>query len=129
MLHIPHLGINPNLYACIVTLSIDLLVWCTNQRRVGVHDRCCEIQYAAYRHGVLEGGRIERDECGSGVRESGGGSKGELKGLLQEKATKNHEVVSITVLGLHDGGGLEARRVHEDYIVRFAKLVIRIWQG
>jgi hypothetical protein len=44
-------------------------------------------------------------------------SKCELKRLLEEKTTKDHEMMTIAVLRLHDSGSLEACGIHEVEII------------
>jgi hypothetical protein len=60
------------------------------------------------------------------MRKSRRSRKRQFKRLLQQKPAKDHEVVSISVLGLHDGGCLEARGVHEVRVVWHAEFVVGI---
>jgi hypothetical protein len=61
------------------------------------------------------------------VCEGSGGGESELERLFEEEATKDHEVMSIAVLRLHNRSSLEARGVHKDYIVWFAKVIVRVY--
>lgn len=56
----------------------------------------------------------------------GGAAEGELKGLLQEKTTEDHEVVSVAVLRLHYLGSVDAGFVHECYVFGLADGDIRV---
>jgi hypothetical protein len=56
--------------------------------------------------------------CGTGERE--------LEGLFQEETTKDHEVVAVAELRLHDRRSLYLRSVHEVCIVGFACLIVRV---
>ena len=46
--------------------------------------------------------------------------------LFQEKPSKDHKVVSIAVLRLHDRSSLEACRVHEMEVVWLTQLIVRV---
>lgn len=53
----------------------------------------------------------------------------ELECLFEEKATKYHEMVPITILRLHNSRRLEARRVHKVEVIGLAQVVVRICKG
>ena len=63
------------------------------------------------------------------MRERGGAAEGELEGLLEKEAAKDHEIVAVAVLGLHDLGGVDAGLVHERYVVRLSNGDIGILVG
>lgn len=72
--------------------------------RLGVRYGRTQIEHAADGYGVLEGAGIERDEIWAGVGEGRSTTEGELECLLQKKTAKDHKVVTVTVLRLHDHG-------------------------
>jgi hypothetical protein len=127
--HIPHLGVNSDLYPSVFAVLVRLLSGCVDERWVRVDNCRRKVQDAANGHRVLEGGGIQRDERGSCVGKGGGGRKGELECLLKQEATEYHKVVSIPILRLHDCGCLKACSVHEDNIIGLAKFVIRVLPG
>lgn len=53
----------------------------------------------------------------------------ELECLFEEKATKDHEVVSIAVLRLHDCSRPQARSVHEMKVIGLAQLIVRVYKS
>jgi hypothetical protein len=57
-----------------------------------------------------------------------GSRRGESKfeGLLQQKTTEDHEVVTIAVLGLHDGSGAKDGGVHKMRVIRLAEVIVRV---
>lgn len=60
------------------------------------------------------------------MREGGGGGECQLERVLQQEAAEDHEVVAVAVLRLHDGGRLQARRVHEVRVVGLAQGIPRV---
>lgn len=103
-----------------VALGIWTVSCAFDKGRVGVDDCCGQVEHRTDRDGVLKGRRVERYEGGSGMSETGGATKGELKGLLQQETTEDHKVVSVSVLGLHDACGGESGLVHEEDVVGLA---------
>jgi hypothetical protein len=122
--NVPHLGIHPDLHSRIFTIGIVLFAWCTDDRGVGVHDCGCEVEDGAYWDGVLECGGVEGDECRAGVGKGCCGCESEFEGLFEEEAAKDHEVVSVAVLGLHDGRGFELGSIHEVNIVWLTEFAV-----
>ena len=98
VLHIPYLRVNPHLHLGVLTVATLALLG------LGIGHRCAQVQHAADWHGVLEGAGVQGEEVRPGVGESGCAAECELKGLLEEEAAEDHEVVSVAVLGLHDHG-------------------------
>lgn len=118
MLDIPDLGIDAHLDAG-AAFRRRLHVARGHERRVRVGYRGGQVEHAADGHGVLEGGGVEGDEGGAGVGECGGAREGQLKGGFEEEAAEDHEVVAVTVLGLHDLHGLDLGGGHPEGVVWF----------
>lgn len=94
MLHITDFTVYADLHArlAIVVAGLfrsDPACLASDQWRVCIHDRRGKVQDAADWDGVLEGGRIERDEGWSDVCEGCCAAEGELEGLFEEEATEN----------------------------------------
>lgn len=87
---------------------------------IRVNDSSCLIENTADRDGVLEGRGIERNEGRTAMGKTGGGAESELEGLFEEEATKDHEVVSVSVLWLHDGGSGQTSLLHLEDVVGLA---------
>lgn len=126
MFHVSHLTIHPDLHLCVLALRIDVFARCTDKWWVGVNNCGGKVEDRAYRHRVLECGWVERNEGRPSVGKGGGCGEGELEGLLEEEAAKNHEVVAVAVLGLHDSGSAEDGGIHEMGVVGFTQLVIGV---
>lgn len=126
MLHVAYLAIHPHLHPCVFAVEVKIFARSADERWIRVDNGRRQVEDAADRHGVLERGGIKRDEGGAGVRKGGGGGEGELERLLQKEATEDHEVVAVAVLGLHDGGRLEARFVHVVDVVRSAEVIVGV---
>ena len=124
MLDIPDFTIDADLQPC-VPLLIALRCWLC-MLGIGVRDCGCQVKYATHRYWVFKGAGIEADECWPGVGEGCGATEGQLEGLLEEKATEDHEVVSVAVLRLHYLGRVHAGFVHEYYVLRLSDSVVRI---
>lgn len=125
--YISHLGVDTDLYSRILAILVELLFGRTDKRRVCVDDLCSHVEYTTNGYGVEERRRIERYKGRSSVGECRSCRERELECLFEEEATKDHKVVSIAVLWLHDGGRLQARRVHEMEVVGLTQLVMRVY--
>ena len=60
------------------------------------------------------------------MRKSRGTSKGQFKRLFEQEASEDHEVVSVSKLGLHYHRRLQACLVHEKDVVWFPQFIVRI---
>lgn len=111
MLNIADLRVNT--YLDLSELSIRALF----SVRLRVCDGGSQVQHASDRDGILKGAGIQGDEGRSGVSKGSGAAECQLKGLLQEEATEDHEVVTVSVLWLHDHCRLKDRVLHVDNIL------------
>lgn len=134
MLNVPHFGIDSHLYACEflallyggVVAVVEAVALAGDERRVREDYRGRHVQHTSHGHGVLESRRIQRHELGARVCETGGATECQLEGLLQKKATKDHKVVAVAVLGLHDVCRGQACLVHEEDVIGLAQGVVGI---
>jgi len=60
------------------------------------------------------------------MSKTGGTAESEFEGLLQKKATENHEMVSVPVLRLHDTRSRQPGLIHKEDVVGLSKRVVRI---
>ena len=60
------------------------------------------------------------------MREGCGAGEGQLKGLFEEEAAEDHEVVPVAVLGLHYLGGVNACLIHECHVLGLSDGGVRV---
>lgn len=106
MLHISHFSINSYLNPCVFHVLFKLLSRSANERGVSIDYMGCHIQNTTNGYWIEERRWIEGNESGSSVCECCCGGERELESLFQKETTEYHKVMSVTILRLHEKGGL-----------------------
>ncbi|KAI6752336.1 hypothetical protein HG530_013705 [Fusarium avenaceum] len=127
MLNITDLAVNADVHPSHRVLRIRkarLGAILFQQRRIGVRNRCGQVQDTSDRNGITECTRIRADEGWAGVSETGSTAESKLKCLLQVETAKDHCLVTISELRLHNICSRHLGFGHGDNVRRLTKLIV-----
>lgn len=83
-----------------------------SNKRFGIGHGCAQVEDTSYRYRVLECAWIQRYEGWSGMRKGGSAAECKFECLLEKEASEDHEIVSVSILRLHDHGRSQDCTVH-----------------